>query len=65
MAVKEINILGKINQYKDQMGSSRIKPKILIRHKKIIEKILKPEQNRKMSDKLSGIQLELFSEGLN
>ncbi len=65
MIVKEINLLGKINQYKNQIKSSRIKPKILIRHKKIIEQILKPDANRKMSDKRTSIQLELFSENLN
>ncbi len=65
MSVKEINLLRKVNQHKNSIKTSRIKPKILIRHKKIIKQILRTKENDRTYTKASEIQLKLFSENLN
>ncbi len=54
-----------IEYYKHKEKLNRIKPKILIRHKKIIEQILKENKNENLDVKLNKIQLDLFGEKLN
>jgi hypothetical protein len=54
-----------IEYYRHKERLNRIKPKILIRHEKIIEQILKKDENKNLDVKSKKIQLDLFGEKLN
>uniref|UniRef100_A0A7V0Z5G3 Uncharacterized protein n=1 Tax=candidate division WOR-3 bacterium TaxID=2052148 RepID=A0A7V0Z5G3_UNCW3 len=51
--------------YRHKERLNRIKPKILIRHEKIIEQMLKKDENKNLDVKSKKIQLDLFGENLN
>ncbi len=54
-----------LEYYKHKERLNRIRPKILIRHKKIIDQILKNDENKNSDAKSNKIQLDLFDEKLN
>jgi len=54
-----------IEYYRHRERINRIRPKILIRHKKIIDQILKNDENKNSDVKSKKIQLDLFGENLN
>jgi len=51
--------------YRHKEKLNRIRPKILMRHKKIIDQILKNDENKNSDAKSNKIQLDLFDEKLN
>ncbi|MCX7994406.1 MAG: hypothetical protein N3A65_01365 [candidate division WOR-3 bacterium] len=62
MPVQEIYFFQKINN-RNSSRPNRIKPRIYIRHKKIIEQILKPEKEK--NHPIVETQLDLFKNNNN